>query len=251
MQTKFRGNKIFSELENEKATSDMKFSIEDRTSTCLDFPVVLDCLKSNCITVLGKDKVGDHYFETVPEIINTYQMVEEMTFQLSYLPLRSSMNIWPVIKAVEINSSPEREELANFAEIIEDVKLLRQYFKENIKSLSLFQDLANELELPIELLEMFENAFEEENNLSGKKFPSIGKLRQQIESLKTRVIHMIQSIIRSPNMKEKIADSSFIEIEGRYCILLFNTYKRGVGIVHSTSNTGRTVFVEPFEVCYS
>jgi dsDNA-specific endonuclease/ATPase MutS2 len=37
-------------------------------------------------------------------------------------------------------------------------------------------------------------------------------------------------------------------MEGRYCLLLKNTYKKGVGIVHGSSNTGRTLYVEPMEV---
>ena len=37
-------------------------------------------------------------------------------------------------------------------------------------------------------------------------------------------------------------------MEGRYCLMLKNTYKKGVGIVHGASNTGRTIYVEPMEV---
>ena len=37
-------------------------------------------------------------------------------------------------------------------------------------------------------------------------------------------------------------------MEGRYCLLLKNTYKKGVGIVHGASNTGRTIYVEPMEI---
>jgi hypothetical protein len=37
-------------------------------------------------------------------------------------------------------------------------------------------------------------------------------------------------------------------MDGRYCLMLKNTYKRGVGVVHGSSNTGRTLYVEPMEV---
>ena len=30
-------------------------------------------------------------------------------------------------------------------------------------------------------------------------------------------------------------------MDGRYCLMLKNTYKKGVGIVHGSSNTGRYV----------
>ena len=37
--------------------------------------------------------------------------------------------------------------------------------------------------------------------------------------------------------------SGYTEMDGRYCLMLKNTYKKGVGIVHGSSNTGR--FVAP------
>lgn len=49
-------------------------------------------------------------------------------------------------------------------------------------------------------------------------------------------------------MREKLADTGYIELEDRYCILIKNTYKKGVGIVHGSSNTGKTLYVEPFEI---
>lgn len=49
-------------------------------------------------------------------------------------------------------------------------------------------------------------------------------------------------------MKEKLADNVYNEIDGRFVILLKNTFKRGVGIVHGSSNSGRSLYVEPFEI---
>ena len=42
--------------------------------------------------------------------------------------------------------------------------------------------------------------------------------------------------------------SGFTEIEGRYVLMLKNTYKKGVGLVHGSSNTGRSLYVEPLEI---
>ena len=43
--------------------------------------------------------------------------------------------------------------------------------------------------------------------------------------------------------------SGFTKIEGRYVLMLKNTYKKGVGIVHGSSNTtGRSLYVEPLEI---
>jgi hypothetical protein len=42
----------------------------------------------------------------------------------------------------------------------------------------------------------------------------------------------------SPNSSVSFC-SGYTEMDGRYCLMLKNTYKKGVGIVHGSSNTGR------------
>eukprot|EP01039_Chlorochromonas_danica_P009671 gene9671-10693_t len=37
-------------------------------------------------------------------------------------------------------------------------------------------------------------------------------------------------------------------MNGRFCLMLKNSFKKGVGIVHASSNTGRTLYVEPFAI---
>eukprot|EP01035_Chromulina_nebulosa_P019183 gene19183-25029_t len=55
-------------------------------------------------------------------------------------------------------------------------------------------------------------------------------------------------MIRSEDMKEKLSDSGYVEMDGRFCLMIKNTYKKGIGVVHSSSNTGRSLYVEPFAI---
>jgi dsDNA-specific endonuclease/ATPase MutS2 len=63
-----------------------------------------------------------------------------------------------------------------------------------------------------------------------------------------RIRSTIQSLIKSDSMQEKLSSSGYVEVDDRYCIMVKNTYKKGVGVVHRSSNSGRTLYVEPFEV---
>eukprot|EP01041_Mallomonas_annulata_P012959 gene12959-27346_t len=231
------------------AASELVISIDERTTTCLDFQAILDSIKKNCVTVLGSEMSNSKFYETPQEINFAYAMIDEMSLNLDYIPLRNSMDASTVLKSIEIGSSPEKEDLAKFSETIEEIDQLRIFLEENVNTLSLYTNLSQAMLLPQELIEQFQEAFEDDYQLNGKKFPTIGQLRQQSETLKARIIQTIQNILRSSAFKEKIADSGFMEIEGRYCLMLYNTYKKGVGIVHGTSNTGRTVYVEPMERC--
>jgi hypothetical protein len=49
-------------------------------------------------------------------------------------------------------------------------------------------------------------SFDDEGNLSAEKFTVLGQLRREAESLRGRIVQILQSLLRSQDMKEKIAD---------------------------------------------
>ena len=223
--------------------------IVQRTTSCLDFEVILKALKDKSITVLGKTISGQRECQTVEQGVENFGRVEQMFSALEYFPLRNDMNVWPLLRTIELNSSPpEKDDLCKFSESIEQVTEVMNYFEENAERLSLMMDLYARMQLPKELLAVFVKAFDDEGNLNAEKYSEILCLRKKIGSLKMRILQIIQALLKSQDMKEKLADSGYMEIEGRFCLMLKNTYKKGVGVVHGSSNTGRTMYVEPMEV---
>jgi dsDNA-specific endonuclease/ATPase MutS2 len=116
---------------------------------------------------------------------------------------------------------------------------VKNFFDANMDKLGLFSDLMEDLVLPDVLVEVFKDAFDDDGNLNAEKYKELGKLRRQSATLRARIIQTIETLLRSQDMKEKIADNGYTEMDGRYCLMLKNTYKKGVGIVHGSSNTGR------------
>ena len=219
--------------------------VSERTTSCLDFDVILRAMRERAVTVLGKNLSGLQAATSAPECVTNYARVEQMFASLEYFPLRTDMNVEPLLRTIEMNSSPpEKRDLAKFSENIETIEELLLYFEENKERLNLLLDLSARMKLPDELLSVFTNAFDDEGNLNGEKYPEIMRLRKEISSFKTRILQIIQSLLKSQDMKEKLADSGYTEIEGRFCLMLKNTYKKGVGVVHGSSNTGRTMYVE-------
>jgi len=185
---------------------DFDISITERTTSCLDFNVILEYLENQSITVLGRNLAQNSNYDEIVDIKRAYQMVEELSFHLDYIPLRSPMDILSVLRSIEIGAALERESLAEFAATIEEINELKRYLDENVETLTLFTNHSANMSLPESLTNLFHQAFDEENNLNGKKFPIIGTLRRSVDSLRSRILNTIQSVIRSPAMKEKIAD---------------------------------------------
>lgn len=182
-------------------------SIDERTTSCLDFAFVLECLRNATVTVLGAEISGKREAQSADEASMGYAMVDELFPHLGFIPLRTSMNVWPIMRAIEMNTSPpEREDLANFAENIESLDEVRTYFETNIDKLGLYLELVEQLLLPDPFTIAFKGSFDDEGKLNAEKYPELGRLRQQAEVLRGRIIQTIQTLLRSQDMKEKLSD---------------------------------------------
>jgi hypothetical protein len=228
--------------------------LDQRTLTCLDFQYILDTLRNCTSTRLGAI-IANRKESGTAEFINLqYAMVDQIAAQSGLVPIRSEMDVLGLLKSIEYNGSPpEVEELSYFADTLQqiaDIKkfILEPQLQETESKLPLFEPLARSMNLPAEVEDLFDDAFDDENNLNAKKFPVLGQLRAERDKLNLRIIQILNNLLKSDTMREKLADSSYREINGRYCIMLRNTYKRGIGVVHGSSNTGQTVYVEPFDI---
>ena len=75
----------------------------------------------------------------------------------------------------------------------------------------------------------------------------LAKIRQQVKNFRQHLSGILESIIQSPQGQEFVQDSIITEREGRYVIPVKIERRHELkGIVHDISNTGATIFVEPW-----
>lgn len=76
----------------------------------------------------------------------------------------------------------------------------------------------------------------------------LSSLRQQVRNKRHQLVSSLESIIRSPAGQKIIQEPIVTEREGRYVIPIRIEAKKDIkGIVHDVSNTGATIFIEPWE----
>lgn len=77
--------------------------------------------------------------------------------------------------------------------------------------------------------------------------PTLATVRQQWKEVRQQLLQSLEAIIRSPKRRRIIQEPIITEREGRYVIPIKVEFRREMkGIVHSVSNTGDTIFVEPW-----
>jgi DNA mismatch repair protein MutS2 len=79
--------------------------------------------------------------------------------------------------------------------------------------------------------------------------PELSRIRRAIETTRSRVTSKLESMLRSPDYASQLQDQLVTVRNGRFVIPVRSDQKRGVdGIVHGTSSSGATVFMEPLAV---
>lgn len=77
--------------------------------------------------------------------------------------------------------------------------------------------------------------------------PTLAAVRQQWKEVRQQLLQSLEAIIRSPKGRRIIQEPIITEREGRYVIPIKVEFRREMkSIVHSVSNTGATLFVEPW-----
>ncbi len=85
-----------------------------------------------------------------------------------------------------------------------------------------------------------------EDEMSDNASPELASIRRQIKNKENSVRDQLEKLIRSQSLKTVLQDAIITQRNGRYVVPVKSEHRANVsGLVHDTSSTGATVFVEP------
>jgi len=92
-------------------------------------------------------------------------------------------------------------------------------------------------------------AFDENGQLRDSASPELGELRRKARMLADHIRARLEKLIRRPQLAQSLQDSYITERNSRYVIpVRADAPEKIPGIVHDTSQSGATLFVEPAEL---
>ncbi len=87
----------------------------------------------------------------------------------------------------------------------------------------------------------------ETGEVSDNASTKLANIRQQLKDIRQRLLDRLAAMIKSESRDKLIQEPFITEREGRYVIPVKSEYRKDIkGIIHDISNTGATVFVEPW-----
>ncbi len=96
------------------------------------------------------------------------------------------------------------------------------------------------------LEEKITSAILSEEEMSDNASPELASIRRKIKAKENSVRDQLEKLIRSGSLKTVLQDAIITQRNGRYVVPVKNEHRGAVsGLVHDTSSTGATVFIEP------
>lgn len=146
-----------------------------------------------------------------------------------------------------ILSGKELYETVKLYETIrENVKFANHLKKDQIES-QYFQMITSKLYLNESIEQMLLKALDEEGNVEDNASPKLKSLRKKLVQIELNLKQKLQEIVAKE--AAKLSQTSIVLRDDRYCLAVKSEYKNHIkGIIHDTSASMQTIFIEPFIV---
>ncbi len=135
-------------------------------------------------------------------------------------------------------------EIREIGRVLASARALRKFFGARRSRVpALFAACATDPTLD-DLASELESAFDADGSLSDRASPRLRDLRSQYQAARTRMLSRLEDLMA--RYEGILQDRYVTEREGRYVIpVRSDAHERFPGIVHATSQSGSTLFVEP------
>ncbi|MFN7172214.1 MAG: endonuclease MutS2 [Fimbriimonadaceae bacterium] len=140
------------------------------------------------------------------------------------------------------------QELFQISEGVRAARSLRQVILKHAESLPVYREYASSITDLKALEELISGSISPDGEVLDSASPTLAKVRAKKRSIGAQITEKIQSLATG-RYREYLSDPIYTLREGRYVLPVRVEHRGKVpGIVHDSSSTGQTVFVEPSAV---
>ena len=227
-------------------------SIDKNTLDGLDWGVLCDALTAKCLTQRGQIRARDGDFATSrDEAIHRYAVIRELwrlDDEAEHPPVAPVHDVEELSHRAQKGEVLEPHELLEIGHTLGALSRLQRWVTEREERAPVLQGLVETISIDIFLLRNLEDSFDPSGELSDSFYPELRTLRTRMEQLKTQVRSVLETMLQDPKMADWFHDKYITDRGGRLVLPVRAHARKAVGIVHDTSQSGETAFVEPSAV---
>ncbi|MGN0629160.1 MAG: endonuclease MutS2 [Oscillospiraceae bacterium] len=161
--------------------------------------------------------------------------------------LRGVKNVCSSLRRAQMGATlslPEFLEIERFLKALREMKDFRNNYEgEQATSLDpLFESLMPNIRLE----EKIGYTVVSEDEVSDTASPELASIRRKIRNSQAKVKEQLDHMIHSPAYQKYLQEPIVTMRDGRYCVPVKSEYRSEIkGMVHDTSGSGATIFIEP------
>lgn len=158
-------------------------------------------------------------------------------------------NVNNALSRANAGSVLNTKELLDIAGVLRVIRTLSQWRASNAGVQCVLDPLFNALQPNKYLESAIFNAIVSEEEISDNASPALADIRRKIRIQESKVREQLDKFTRSQANSKYLQENIVTQRNGRYVVPVKNEYRGEIaGLVHDTSSSGATVFIEPMAV---
>lgn len=223
----------------------------------LEFDKILERLMSYTDSSDVKKRILD--LKPYKEINDAKNAQKETTEAMSTLlklgspPVNLSVeNVLGAVKRTEMDGVLHAKELLDISRLLYVARRMKSYISESSSECTVLHEIEENIITAKQLEDKINSCILSENEIADDASPELNTIRRKIRNLNGKIKETLDSMVRSTHYKKFLQDPIVTMRSDRYVIPVKSEYRGEVnGIVHDTSSSGATLFIEPMSVVNS
>lgn len=230
-------------------TSD-SIDLIEKSMQLLGWGRVVTALANHACSPITRDhcqrlKPEENFASAETLLEETAEMVALLN-SLDSFPMDRFDDLRPVFQEVEEQEMIEPEQCLSLIKLLHLCRNLCRDKKSNYPRLLVWLERLDPLK---DFLDDLVRCIDDEGNIRENATPELKQALRNADTAKAKLEERLQRLFSSESIREALQDSYITEREGRMVIPVRAEFKSRVdGIVHDSSGTGQTLFIEPASI---
>ncbi|HAH86770.1 MAG TPA: endonuclease MutS2 [Armatimonadetes bacterium] len=227
--------------------------MDEHSISVLEFVSVKEMLAERTACALGREIVcGLEPTASLPIAQERQQETSEARGILQEegsIPLGGIHDIRPLVQKAMLSAVLQPSELADVAETLASGRRLRSFILKRAERCAGLSQIARQIGAFQTIEDSVRYAVGDGGEVKSDASPELARIRTKLKTTQARLVERLHSIIQASEFRTMIQDPVVTQRGGRYCIPVKSECRTQFhGIVHDSSASGATVFIEPASV---
>jgi len=224
-----------------------------RSIRTLEYPKILDQLAGHTSFSAGRELAlalrPSADFDEVARRQGETTQAKELLARQGNVSLSGAHDVRPQVRMAQVGGMLQPQDLLDIRDTLAGARNLRQIILRLREHVPLLATTAERLaELP-DLIGAVDRCINDRGEVLDSASPRLAQIRRDLIIAHERIISKLQRLVTSPDARGYLQEPIITQREGRYVVPLRSEFKGRIpGLIHDTSASGATLFIEPLAV---